>query len=104
MKIKFYSYLFFNAFITLFEVNFLRSPFNSAISFTNLEDIIWFSTSDIKNIVSIFLFSFLFMPANWNSYSKSDTALRPLSIKFDLYFWQIFVVKLLKDITSIFFY
>ena len=101
MKIKIYSYLFFNAFITLFEVNFLRSPFNSAISFTNLEDIIWFSTSDIKNIVSIFLFSFLFMPANWNSYSKSDTALNPRSIIFELNFLHIFVVNELNEIILI---
>ena len=34
------------------------------ISFTNLDEIIWFSTSDIKKIVSILLLNFLFIPAN----------------------------------------
>ena len=64
----------------LFVVNFFISPFNLTISFTNFDEIIWFSTSDIKKIVSMFWFNFLFMPANWNSYSKSDTALNPLRI------------------------
>ena len=65
---------------------------------------IWFSTSDIKNKVSILLFSFLFMPANWNSYSKSETALRPLNIILDLYLLQKSVVKESNEITSIFFF
>ena len=87
----------------LLVVNFLRFPFSSAISFTNLDEIIWFSTSDIKKIVSILLFSFLFIPANWNSYSKSETALNPRSIILDLYFLQILVVNELKEITLILF-
>ena len=61
-------------------VNFLISPPKDIISLTNFEEIIWFSTFDIKKIVSILLFNFLFIPANWNSYSKSDTALNPLNI------------------------
>ena len=36
----FYAYLFFRAFTTLFVVNFLISPPNSIISFTNLDEII----------------------------------------------------------------
>ena len=50
------------------------------------------------------LFSFLFIPANWNSYSKSDTARKPRRIMLDLYFLQRLVVKVLKVITSIFFF
>ena len=65
-------------------VNFLISPFNLTISFTNLDEIIWFSTSDIKKIVSIFWFNFLFIPANWNSYSKSDTAVSDFEYEFQL--------------------
>ena len=84
-------------------VNFLISPFNLTISLTNLEEIIWFSTSDIKKIDSILLFNFLFIPANWNSYSKSDTALRPLKIILDLYFLHKSVVNDVNEITSIFF-
>ena len=56
------------------------SPPNLTISLTNFDEIIWFSTSDIKKIVSILLFNFLFIPASWNSYSKSETALKPLKI------------------------
>ena len=88
--------------MVLFVVNFLISPFNLTISFTNLDEIIWFSTSDIKKIVSILLLNFLFIPANWNSYSKSDTALKPLKIILDLYFLHKSVVKEVKEITSIF--
>ena len=80
------------------------SPFNFPISLTNLEDIIWFSTSYIKKIVSILLLSFLFIPANWNSYSKSETALKPLNIIFDLYFLHKSVVRELNETTDIFFY
>ena len=43
------------------------------------------------------LFNFLFIPANWNSYSKSDTALKPLRIIFDLYFVHKSVVRELKE-------
>ena len=75
-----------------------------AISFTNLDEIIWFSTSDIRKIVSTLLFNFLFIPANWNSYSKSDTALNPLKIRFDLYFLQSSVVSELNLITLILFF
>ena len=74
------------------------------ISLTNFEEIIWFSTSDIKNIVSISFFNFLFMPANWNSYSKSETARKPLNIILDLYFLQRLVVNDLNEIKVIFFY
>ena len=88
----------------LFVVNFLISPLSSAISLTNFEEIIWFSTSDIRNIVSIFLFNFLFIPASWNSYSKSDTALSPRKIILDLYFLQSDVVKELNAITLILFF
>ena len=90
--------------MVLFVVNFLISPFNLTISFTNLEEIIWFSTSDIKKIVSISLSNFLFIPANWNSYSKSDTALKPLRIILDLYFLHKSVVNDVKEMTSIFFF
>ena len=79
-------------------------PFNSAISLISLDEIIWFLTSDIKKIVSILLLSFLFIPASWNSYSKSETALNPLNIILDLNFLQISVVKLLKDIILILFF
>ena len=80
------------------------SPFNLTISLTNLDEIIWFSTSDIKKSVSILLLSFLFMPANWNSYSKSDTARKPLKITFDLYFLHKSVVNEVKEIIIIFFF
>ena len=76
------------------------SPFNLTISFTNLDEIIWFSTSDIKNNVSIFLLSFRFIPANWNSYSKSDAALKPLKIILDLYFLHKSVVSDVKEIRT----
>ena len=89
--------------IVLFVVNFFKSPPSSAISFTNLEEIIWFSTSDIKNKVSIFLFNFLFIPASWNSYSKSETALKPLKIIFEWYFLHRDVVKVLNGTTLILF-
>ena len=72
-------------------------PFNFTISLTNRDEIIWFSTSDIKNNVSILEFNFLFIPANWNSYSKSDTALKPLNIIFDLYFLHKSVVNDVKE-------
>ena len=75
-------------------------PFSLVISLTKFDEIIWFSTSDIKNIVSMFVFSFLFIPANWNSYSKSDTALKPLIIVPALYFLQRVVVKELKEIKN----
>ena len=88
----------------LLVVNFLMSPFNLTISFTNFDEIIWFSTSDIKKRVSILLFNFLFIPANWNSYSKSETALNPLKIIFELYFLQRSVVKDENEITKIFFF
>ena len=44
-------------------------------------------------MVSILLLSFLFIPANWISYSKSDTALNPLNMMFDLYYLHRSVVK-----------
>ena len=78
-------------------------PFNLTISLTNFEEIIWFSTSDIKNSVSILSFSFLFIPANWNSYSKSETALKPLKIIFDLYFLHRSVVRDENETIIIFF-
>lgn len=90
--------------MVLLVVNFLISPFNFTISLTNLEEMIWFSISDIKNNVSILLFNFLFIPASWNSYSKSDTARKPLKITFDLYFLHKLVVNEENEITSIFFY
>ena len=37
------------------------------------------------------------MPANWNSYSKSETALRPLNIIVAWYLAHKVVVKVLKD-------
>ena len=49
------------------------------------------------------LFNFLFIPANWNSYSKSETALNPLKITLDLYFLQREVVNELNDIILILF-
>ena len=76
-------------------------PFNFAISLTNLDEIIWFSTSDIKKIVSMLLFNFLFIPANWNSYSKSETARKPLKIKLDLYLLHKSVVRDEKEIIDI---
>ena len=87
--------------MVLFVVNFLTSPPREIISLTNFEEIIWFSTSDIKKIVSIFLFNFLFIPANWNSYSISDTALKPRKIILDLFFLHNVVVNILKEITLI---
>jgi pantetheine-phosphate adenylyltransferase len=44
------------------------------------------SSRFVKEIVKL---SFLFIPASWNSYSKSDTALSPLSIIFVLFFLLI---------------
>ena len=89
--------------MVLLVVNFLTSPPSDIISFTNFEEIIWFSIFDIKKIVSILLFSFLFIPASWNSYSKSDTALNPLNIILDLCFLHKSVVRDLKDTILIFF-
>ena len=43
------------------------------------------------------------MPASWNSYSKSDAALKPLNIILDLYLLHRSVVKDLNDMTLIFF-
>ena len=83
--------------MVLFVVNFLTLPPREIISFTNFEEIIWFSTSDIKKIVSILSFNFLFIPANWNSYSKSDTALNPLKIIVALFLEQNSVVNVSKD-------
>ena len=61
-------------------------PLNFPISFTNLDEITWLSGSDIRKTVSILLFNCLFIPANWNSYSKSETARNPLNIIFALCF------------------
>ena len=100
MKIVFsFQNLSFNAFVADFVKNFFISPSNLAISLTNFDEIIWFSKSDIKKIVSILLLSFLFMPANWNSYSKSETALRPLIIIEALYFLHNLMVSVSKGIT-----
>ena len=90
--------------ITDFVTNLLILPFNLAISLTNFEEIIWFSTSDIKKIVSMVLFNFLFIPANWNSYSKSETALKPRMMIAALYFLHKFTVNVLKGIIIIFFF
>ena len=89
--------------MTDFVANFFKSPLSFPISFMNFDEIISFSISDIKKMVSIFLSSFLFIPANWNSYSKSETALNPLIIKEALYFLQIFIVKSSNDIIFILF-
>ena len=43
------------------------------------------------------------MPANWNSYSKSETALKPRKIILDLYFLHKSVVRELNETTDIFF-
>ena len=43
------------------------------------------------------------MPASWNSYSKSETALKPLKIIFDLNFLHKSVVNEVNEITRIFF-
>ena len=75
------------------------SPFNSIISLTNFDEIIWFSGSDIKKTVSTKLFNFLFIPANWNSYSKSEVARKPLIMIVALYLEHNDVVKVLKDKT-----
>ena len=72
-------------------------PSNFAISFTNLDEITCLSGSDIKKTVSIFLSSCRFIPANWNSYSKSETALKPLKIIVALFFLHSEVVRILKD-------
>ena len=77
---KSYSYLSFNNLIVLLVANFLISPFNFTISLTNFDEITCFDGSDIKKTVSMFLFSCLFIPASWNSYSKSETALKPRNI------------------------
>ena len=97
-----------NLFLSILTVYLVTNlsilPPKIAISFTNFDEIIWFSTSDIRNIVSIFEFSFLFIPASWNSYSKSETALKPRIIAFSLYFLHNSIVRLSKEITLIFFY
>ena len=88
----------------LFVTKFCIFPLNLAISFTNFEEITCLSGSDIKKTVSIFLFSCLFIPASWNSYSKSETALNPLNIIVALYFEHNEVVSVLNDIIFIFFF
>ena len=45
-------------------VNFLKSPLCKAISLTNLDEIIWFSTSDIRKIVSKALYGDLKLSKN----------------------------------------
>ena len=87
----------------LFVTKLSMFPFNLAISLTNFDEIICLSGSDIKNTVSIFLLSCLFIPASWNSYSKSDTARNPLNIIAELCFMQKVVVKVLNGNTDKFF-
>src|SRR5579884_2778303 len=55
-------------------------PPSLAISFTSREAIGWSDTSAIRKTVSILSLSCWFMPAIWNSYSKSATALSPRRI------------------------
>ena len=52
MKILIYPYFSFNALMVLLVVKLFTSPPNWIISLTNLEEIIWFSISDIYKIVS----------------------------------------------------
>ena len=89
----------FKAFLVLFVTNLSIFPFNLAISFTRSDDMTWLSGSDIKNTVSILLFNCLFIPANWNSSSKSETALKPLNIIVALCFEHRDVVRLENDST-----
>ena len=53
------------------------SPPRLCISLMNLEEIKWYFSDDIKKIVSISLSIDLFIPVIKNSYSKSETALKP---------------------------
>ena len=56
------------------------SPFKSQISFIKLDETYMRLSFGVKNILSISGARDLFIVANWNSYSKSDTALKPLTI------------------------
>ena len=50
--------------IVLLVVNFLKSPLCKAISLTKRDEMIWFSTSDIRKIVSKALYGDLKLPKN----------------------------------------
>src|SRR5437764_846638 len=53
------------------------SPPKAPISFTKREEMNWKRSEAIRNTVSIFGLRRAFIPAIWNSYSKSETARGP---------------------------
>ena len=69
------------------------SPPILQISFTKLELTKLYSVTGVRNTLSSSGIIARFIFANWNSYSKSDAALSPLKITFDLNFLQRSVVK-----------
>ena len=68
-----------------------------------LEDKKLYFSAGLINTLSISEDKDLFILASCTSYSKSETALNPLKIIFDLYFLQRSVVRELNEITEIFF-
>ena len=85
------------------ETIFLMSDVENQIISSRLVKEIVKLKGDIKKTVSILLSNFLFIPASWNSYSKSETALNPRNIILALYFLHKSVVSDPKDTTIIFF-
>src|SRR5262249_52002909 len=65
---------------TLGATKLLTSPPKRAISRTIVEDMKRYCSEGVRNKVSTSGYRFRFIPAIWNSYSKSDTARRPRRI------------------------
>ncbi|CPH90283.1 Uncharacterised protein [Bordetella pertussis] len=59
------------------KTNLLTSPPSWAISRTMVPEMNWYWSDGVMNMVSTSGSRWRFMPAIWNSYSKSDTARRP---------------------------
>ena len=79
------------------------SPPSIRISLTRDEEIFENSSEGVRKNVSIFLSRCLFMPASWNSYSKSETARKPLRMIWALIFLAKSTRSESKAITSTFF-
>ena len=75
----------FRADSTIGSTNSETSPPIDAISLTREEDKKEYFALGVKNILSKSGDMALFILAIWNSYSKSDTALNPLTKTFDHY-------------------
>ena len=88
--------------IVFFETNLDTSPPSLWTSLTKLEEIKEWLSEDIKKTVSISGFNWKFMPVICNSYSKSETALKPFIIQFALWFFAKSIKSPLTEWISIF--